>query len=486
MTIEDVFKQVWGYDSFRYPQKEIIHSLLSHKDALVVMPTGGGKSICFQLPALLTEGLTLVISPLVALMENQVSQLQQLNLPGGLLHGELSRSQRKQTLSAIARQELRLLYLSPETLLSPSVWQMIAAPEMEIAGLILDEAHCLVQWGTTFRPTYRRLGAVRRSLLQHKPPGTKIAIAAFTATADPQTQRAIAQTLELQQPVTFIVDPYRSNLSLNIQTVWTPKGRKQQTLKFIQARKQQSGLVYVRSRQDSETLATWFTSLNYRAAAYHAGLVTSARRQIERDWLTGKIQFVICTSAFGMGIDKSNCYFVVHFHPPELLAEYIQEVGRAGRNGQPADALTLISEPTGWLNPEDRQRSQFFTNQLQKQYRQAQALARQIPATGNIETISNNFPHGAIALGVLQSLGLIYWQDPFHYCKQSNSTSLRDLTLTQQVWQRQMQQYLRTKQCRWQFLLSAFGTSDRPANFRCGNCDNCRKFEFKKFHKDLK
>jgi ATP-dependent DNA helicase RecQ len=482
MTIEDVFQRVWGYEGFRYPQKEIIDSLLARRDALVIMPTGGGKSICFQLPALLTEGLTIVVSPLVALMENQVSQLQQLGLPGALLHGELPRDRRKQTLNAIARQELRLLYLSPETLLSPPLWQTIIAPKIAIAGLILDEAHCLVQWGTTFRPAYRRLGAVRRSLLQCKPPGTKIAIAAFTATADPQTQKAIAQTLELQQPATFIVNPYRPNLCLNIQTVWTPKGRKQQALKFIQARKQQSGLIYVRSRQDSQTLATWFASLNYSVAAYHAGLVTSARRAIERDWLTGKIQVVICTSAFGMGIDKPDCRFVVHFHPPELLAEYIQEVGRAGRNGELAEALTLVSEPTGWLNPEDRQRSQFFSDRLEKQDRQARALAKQLPTTGNIETINKNYPDGAIALGILQSLGLIYWQDPFNYCKQSNSSSLKDLTLSQKIWQQQMQQYLRTKQCRWQFLLSAFATGetfgsrcrDRRANFRCGNCDNCR------------
>ncbi len=475
--LRETLRRVWGYENFRYPQEEIIRSLLAGKDALVILPTGGGKSICFQLPALLKAGLTIVVSPLVALMENQVSQLQQLGLPGALLHGELSRSQKKQTLQAIARQELRLLYLSPETLLSPPIWKIISQPEIEITGLILDEVHCLVQWGTTFRPAYRRLGAVRRSLLTSKPPGTKMAIAAFTATADPQTQKAIAKTLELQQPETFLINPYRANLSLNIKTVWTPRGRKQQLLKFIQARKNKSGLIYVRSRRDSQTLAKWFKSLNYSAAAYHAGLVTQQRRNIERDWLTGKIQFVICTSAFGMGIDKSDVAWIVHFHAPELLAEYIQEVGRGGRNGKPADALTLISEPTGWLNPEDKQRSQFFNNQLQKQYRQAQQIVKQIPAKGNIDTITKEFPHGAIALGILQSLGLIYWQDPFHYRKQSDSISLGRLTITQQHWQQQMQQYLRAKQCRWQFLLLAFGFTNEAANFKCGNCDNCPRIK---------
>ena len=473
--IRETLKRVWGYTDFRYPQEEIISSLLAGKDALVVLPTGGGKSICFQLPALFKVGLTLVVSPLVALMENQVSQLQKLGLPGALLHSELSRSEKKQTLNAISREELRLLYLSPETLLSPPVWQVISQSEIKITGLILDEVHCLVQWGTTFRPTYRRLGAVRRSLLTSKPSGTKIAIAAFTATADPQSQRAIIQTLELKQPETFLVSPYRPNLSLNIQTVWTPRGRKQQTLKFIQARNNQSGLVYVRSRKDSQTLVDWFKSLNYSAAAYHAGLITQHRRNIERDWLRGKIQFVICTSAFGMGIDKSDVSWIVHFHAPELLAEYIQEVGRGGRNGNPADALTLISEPTGWLNPEDKQRSQFFSNQLQKQYQQARQVIKQLPTTGNINTISQEIPHSALALGILQSLGIIYWQDPFNYRKQSNSVSGNYLTSTQQHWQQQMQQYLQTKQCRWRFLLLAFGFTNEATNFQCGNCDNCRR-----------
>ena len=280
-------------------------------------------------------------------MENQVNQLQNLGLSGALLHSELSRQERKRTLNAIAQQQLSLLYLSPETLLSLPVWEIIARPQIKITGIILDEVHCLTQWGTTFRPAYRRLGAVRRSLLQHKPPETKIAIAAFTATADPQAQKEISKVLELKQPETFLVSPYRKNLSLNVKTVWTPRGRKQQMLRSIQAKPNQSGLIYVRSRKDSESLAAWFKSLGYSVAAYHAGLITSQRRSIERDWITGKIQFVICTSAFGMGIDKPDVRWVIHYHAPELLAEYIQEVGRGGRDGKSATALTLISEPTG-------------------------------------------------------------------------------------------------------------------------------------------
>ena len=189
--VKQKFQQIWGYENFRPPQEEIIQALLQGKDALIVLPTGGGKSICFQLPAVIQTGLTIVVSPLVALMENQVARLRQLGLAGALLHGEISKNERKKTLEAIAKQQLSLLYVSPETLLSLPVWQIITRPEIEITSLVLDEVHCLTQWGTTFRPAYRRLGAVRRSLLQHKPPQTKIAIAAFTATANPQARQEI-------------------------------------------------------------------------------------------------------------------------------------------------------------------------------------------------------------------------------------------------------------------------------------------------------
>ena len=476
--VREKFRQIWGYEDFRPPQGEIVKTLLAGKDALIVLPTGGGKSICFQLPALLQTGLTLVISPLVALMENQVNQLKQLGLPGGLLHSELPRSERQKTFQAIAKQQLSLLYLSPETLLSNALWKIITVPEIKITGLIIDEVHCLTQWGTTFRPAYRRLGAVRRSLLRHKPTGTKIAIAAFTATADPQAQREISQALELNQPETFLISPYRNNLNLQIKTVWTPRGRRQEMLRFIQAHSRQSGLVYVRSRQDSLTLANWFKSQGYTAVAYHAGVATIERRSVEHNWITGNIQFVVCTSAFGMGIDKPDVRWVVHYHAPELLAEYIQEVGRGGRDGKPAAALTLISEPTGLLNPEDKQRSQFFSRKLEQQYRQAKHLVKQLPNQGKISEIKSQFPQGEITLGILHSLGLLSWQDPFHYRKRSSQVAFDQLLSRQKRNQKQMQQYLKTKQCRWQYLLQAFGFRQEAQRFKCGICDNCRKLKY--------
>lgn len=471
--VQQKFQQIWGYSEFRAPQGEIVRSLLAQRDALIILPTGGGKSICFQLPALMQEGLTLVVSPLVALMENQVQELRQRRLPAALLHSELPSLQRKQTLWALEQQKLRLLYLSPETLLSAPVWERLCQPSLKINGLILDEAHCLVQWGETFRPTYYRLGAVRPALLRAKPPGTQIAIAAFTATADPTAQATIQRILQLQQPEVFRQNPYRSNLHLNVRTAWTPKGRRQQLLKFIQAQSGQSGLVYVRTRRDSESLATWLQSEGYKTAAYHAGLSPEERRAIESDWLNSCTQFVICTCAFGMGINMPTVRWVVHFHPPCLLSEYVQEIGRAGRDGKPAIALTLVSEPTGWLDPEDQQRSRFFTDKVRAQQQTAQQLVHQLPKTGEVSATARQFKEGAIALSLLHGMGRLQWQDPFHYklCPEKSEDQSFQPGKTNAT--QQMTRYLRDRHCRWQLLLRAFGFAEEAQNFRCGHCDNC-------------
>ena len=468
--VRAAFQKIWGYEDFRPPQGEIIQSLLAKKDALIIMPTGGGKSICFQLPALLQTGLTLVVSPLVALMENQVQELRERRLPAALLHSELPSDTRRKTLQALGRQELRLLYLSPETLLSKPVWEKLCQPQVVINGLILDEAHCLVQWGDSFRPAYRRLGTVRPALLKSKPLGTNIALAAFTATADPLAQTKIREVLELQQPAVFCIFPYRSNINLFIRIIWTPRGRKQQLLKFLLDKRQQTGLVYVRTRRDSEELAAWLQEMGYATAAYHAGLGAEERRAVEAEWLSGKIPFVICTCAFGMGINKSDVRWVVHFHPPLLISEYVQEIGRAGRDGKPAEALMLISEPTGWLDPEDKQRQKFFEENLHKQQLSAQQVLKKLPKTGEVNAVAREFPDGAIALSLLHSSGQLQWLDPFHYTIVSGAKTEPPAQLHAA---KQMNQYLTTKQCRWRFLLSAFGFEEEMKNWRCGHCDNC-------------
>ena len=466
------FQKIWGYDEFRPPQGEIVSSLLAGKDTLIIMPTGGGKSICFQLPALLQTGLTLVVSPLVALMENQVQELRDRNLPASLLHSQLPAQQRQQTMRLLQQNKLRLLYLSPETLLSKPLWEIISQPHIEINGLILDEAHCLVQWGDTFRPAYRRLGTVRSTLLKTKAPGSKIAIAAFTATANPEAQQTIKNVLQLQKPESFLLSPYRSNLHLQVQTVWTPRGRKKQLLNFIKARQNQVGLVYVRTRKDSEKLADLLEESGYETAAYHAGLSPEERRQIEKAWLNGDLKFVTCTSAFGMGINKPDVRWVVHFQAPLLLSEYIQEIGRGGRDGKSAIALTLISEPTGLLYPEDKQRGQFFQDKLRSQYQEAQQLAKKLPVKGNVDAVSREFSESAIALSILHSSGQLKWENPFNYV--INKSGQQKGEKSNFTAAEEMAKYLKHRQCRWQFLLQAFGFEKEAKSMRCGHCDNCR------------
>jgi ATP-dependent DNA helicase RecQ len=213
----------------------------------------------------------------------------------------------------------------------------------------------------------------------------------------------------------------------------------------------------------------------YATAAYHAGLSPEERREIEASWLGGKMPFVVCTCAFGMGINKPDVRWVIHYHSPLLLSEYVQEVGRAGRDGKPAEALTLVSEATGWLNPEDKQRREFFAGKMRSQYQEAQAIASKLPTQGEVATVAKQFRDGAVALSLLHSAGQLEWQSPFHYIRHQSgkSCSFGELNAQQQQFQTQMTQYLTTRECRWQFLLQAFGFAKEAAGWRCGHCDNC-------------
>lgn len=463
----------WGYPEFRPPQLEVITCLLQGRDALVVLPTGGGKSLCFQIPALVQPGLTVVVSPLVALMENQVQDLRDRQLPAALLHRELPPAQFRQTLQALAAGRLRLLYVAPETLLSPKLWAILCQPTLPVRTLVVDEAHCLAQWGETFRPAYYRLGAIRRSLLASKPPGTQLAIAAFTATANPQTQATIHRILQLADPAVFRGNPHRPNLDLTVQIAWTPRQRKQQLHHFLGQHPHQAGLIYVRTRRAAEDLAAWLQTQGFATAAYHAGLGPSDRRRLEQRWLQGHLPFVVCTNAFGMGLNHPSVRWIVHFQAPTLLAEYVQEVGRAGRDGKGAIALMLVSEPTGWLDPEDKQRHQFFAQQTQQHFRLAQALMGKLPAEGSVSAIAQQFDQGAIALSLLHSAGCLEWLDPFHY--RIHQRRLPDQWgQTNYQAAQQMRQYLYTRTCRWQFILKAFGCATEAPGWRCGHCDRCR------------
>lgn len=472
-AVESEFQRIWGYSSFRPPQDDIIRSLLEHRDTLVVMPTGGGKSICFQLPALLQTGLTLVVSPLVALMENQVQELRPHGLSAATLHSQLAPPLRRNVLKQIENQSLRLLYLSPETLLSPPVWERISQPHIRINGLVLDEAHCLCQWGETFRPAYRRLGAVRSALLANRPSGTSLPIAAFTATADPTAQQALRDVLQLQSPKVVRLNPHRPNLHLTVQRVLTIRDRKLTLKRYLKTHPNQSGLIYVRTRKDSEEIAEWLRQERYQAAPYHAGLGPDERRQIEADWIENRLKLVVSTSAFGMGVNKADLRWVIHYQAPCLLTEYVQEVGRAGRDGKSAEALTLVSEPTGWLDPSDKQRNEFFESQTAVLQQKAQQLIGKIPREGDVREVSQQFKEGAIALSWLHSVGQLIWLDPFHYRLSSQPQSRKS---PQQSAAKQMHQFLHSRNCRWVSLLEQFGFRTEAQKLgKCNHCDNCRR-----------
>ncbi|NJN76311.1 MAG: ATP-dependent DNA helicase RecQ, partial [Synechococcaceae cyanobacterium RL_1_2] len=441
-------------------------------------PTGAGKSLCFQLPALMSKGTTIVVSPLIALMENQLGGLRAKNIPAACLHSNLPRAFRLKVLTSLAAQKLKLLYLAPETLLTPSVWNQLLKPELKINGLIIDEAHCLAAWGDTFRPAYHRLGVVRSKLEAAKSGYGIIPIAAFTATAAPQTQQLITQSLGLRTPTKFLVNPYKANIDLKIRSVWTPRGRRNALHHFIAHQGSNSGLVYTRSRRSSEEIAEWLRSLGYTTQAYHGGLNPIGRRAIEQNWLQNQIQFVVCTCAFGMGIDKPDVGWVAHYEAPNLLNEYIQEIGRGGRNGDRVKTLTLVSEPTGLFNGEDRQRQNSLMRQIRQQIGQLTHLISQLPPEGDIYNINRQWKGAELALALLQSSGQVTWQDPFRYRLKPpiNQKHLgNQILLREQQLMGQTRNFFKTKSCRWQFILMASGFQRESQGFRCGHCDNCKK-----------
>lgn len=463
-------KRYWGYDNFRVPQEAVVNCLYGSQDALVLLPTGAGKSLCFQLPAVMQTGVTIVVSPLVSLMENQVAELKNRQISAALLHSQLSSSQRKLTLGRLEQQQLKLLYVAPETLLSPSMWKRLQASGANFKTLIVDEAHCLVQWGTTFRPIYRRLGALRATLNSGVIPVT---MAAFTATADPQTQAEIQSVLQLRCPKVFRTSPYRSNLALRVEIAWTPYQRRQRLIQFIQRQQGHSGLIYTRSRRESEVLAQQLLEHHFVTTAYHAGLGAEERRRIEQAWLSGALPFVICTCAFGMGINKSDVRWILHYHPPLTLNEYVQEIGRAGRDGKRSQMLMLVSEPTGILDNHDRQQRQYFLDQLTKQLRAAQQLVPRLPRQGHIPDVVAQYPQAEMALSLLHSTQQLKWEGPMNYRIMSNKRPTNSNLNTLPV--ETMAQFIRTKRCRWQFILQSFGFTQEAKLLSCGCCDRCQR-----------
>ena len=337
-TALSVLKSVFGYQSFRKVQEEVINAALNGQDALVVMATGNGKSLCYQIPALCFDGLTLVISPLISLMKDQVDQLQANGIEADFLNSSQTLEQQQQVQNKLISGQLKLLYVSPEKVMTNSFFQLISYSK--VSFIAIDEAHCISQWGHDFRPEYTQLGGLKASF-PHAP------IMALTATADYATRQDILTHLNLENPHKYIGSFDRPNIRYTLEEKYKPM---EQLTRFVLAQKGKSGIIYCNSRNKVERIAESLRNKSVSAAAYHAGMETALRERVQQDFQRDNVQVVVATIAFGMGINKSNVRFVAHFDLPRSIESYYQETGRAGRDDLPAEAV-LFYEPAdyAWL-----------------------------------------------------------------------------------------------------------------------------------------
>jgi ATP-dependent DNA helicase RecQ len=327
----DALKRYFGYDSFRPQQSQIIDTVMENRDCLVLMPTGGGKSVCFQIPAILREGLTVVISPLIALMKDQVEALRGNGVNAAFLNSTLSSSEQDQVMWQAKVGELKLLYIAPERLFSGNTFDFLR--EWNVCLFAIDEAHCISSWGHDFRPEYRQLTGLKVRF-------PDVPIIALTATADRVTRRDILKQLNIEHAETFISSFDRPNLNLS---VLPGRKRLQQIQSFIAKHDGQAGIIYCLSRKGTETVAASLRNAGFKAEFYHAGLAADKRSKVQEQFLRDDIQVIVATIAFGMGIDKSNVRWVIHYNLPSNVESFYQEIGRAGRDGSPSDTVLFYS-----------------------------------------------------------------------------------------------------------------------------------------------
>lgn len=337
-SVFEALKYHFGFETFKDNQEHIIRSLLAGKDTFVIMPTGGGKSLCYQLPALMLPGTAIIISPLIALMKNQVDSIRgygQTDEIAHFLNSSLNRSEIKQVKDDIARSKTKLLYVAPETLQKEETIEFLNS--VDLSFIAVDEAHCISEWGHDFRPDYRKIRDMINSLNKHIP------IIALTATATPKVQVDIVKSLEMVNPEIFISSFNRPNLYYEVRPKISKDQAVRQIVQIIKGHPGESGIIYVQARKTTEDLAQILSINGIKAAPYHAGMDAKARTQVQDDFLMERIDVICATIAFGMGIDKPDVRFVIHFDIPKSLENYYQETGRAGRDGMVGDCYAFFS-----------------------------------------------------------------------------------------------------------------------------------------------
>lgn len=328
-----LLKRYFGYSSFRPMQAEIIQNIVNKKDSLVLMPTGGGKSICYQLPAICMKGTAIVISPLIALMKDQVDALVSNGIPAAAINSTLSFDTQMQVEQLCLQGKIKLLYLSPERVVSEADRLM---QSLDISLIAIDEAHCISHWGHDFRPEYTQLAFLKERF-------PNVPLIALTATADKRTREDIMEQLKLDHPNIFISSFDRPNLFISVKKLSGKKEKMQAIFHFIKDRLTESGIIYCMKRDDTETVARELMMKGVKAAAYHAGLASEEREKVQNDFINDRIDIICATVAFGMGIDKSNVRWIIHYNMPKSIENYYQEIGRAGRDGMPGNALLFYS-----------------------------------------------------------------------------------------------------------------------------------------------
>ncbi|MEZ5038364.1 MAG: DNA helicase RecQ [Saprospiraceae bacterium] len=331
ITAKAALKRFFGYEAFRPMQAEIIQSVYQGKDILVLMPTGGGKSICYQIPAITMEGTCVVVSPLISLMKDQVESLKANGIKAAFLNSSLSPAEQQAIENEFYRGDLQLLYVSPEKIVAASFQPLLQNSKINLFAV--DEAHCISAWGHDFRPEYSQLKFIKRNFPQ-------IPVLALTATADKLTRRDITEQLGLISPTVFVASFDRPNISLEVRS---GQKRLEQIIQFIKKKSGQSGIIYCLSRKSTEELAAKLNAKGIKAGYYHAGLSSQERSQVQEDFINDNVPIIAATIAFGMGIDKSNVRWIIHYNLPKNMESYYQEIGRAGRDGTTANTLLFYS-----------------------------------------------------------------------------------------------------------------------------------------------